>query len=422
MKILFTTIFGILIISISSFLALSAWVPQLAIKKETDNHIAFVMEAYKSIQENYWKVLGDDTLSNLFERASEHITNKEFTLGTTTPQEVGTMVRIYIQNFEPDAKKEFVTLLVHTVLQSLEPAGRSALYTQKEETAMRDRVANVNKNSNLYSLLDIPEESDAEVVTLAYEEKKEQLERKKSTPEIQKKLEEIAYAKDVLINWESKKIYDEKKIEPTVFTDIITPEIAYIRINKFSPTTFDDFIRTADTLPEENLNTLILDLRGNVGGSIDLLQWFLGPFIGYNQYAYEFFHQEEYTPFKTQTGWLPSLVKYKRVVILIDSHVQSSAEVMVATLQKYNVGVLVGTKTRGWGTVENTYPIETVIDEDEKYSLFLVNSITLRPDGQPIEGRGVDPTIDINNPNWKEEFSVYFNDKEFLEVVARLVN
>lgn len=412
----------ILILALAGFSALSLISTGEEKLTEREKYRSFIKESYETIQEHYWEDIENEALAELFKLSGEHITeNETFSFATSTPIEVASTFGDYIETLpNEEAKKEFTTLLVHTALQNLKPQGRNAVYTKKQETELRNTVANINKDKNLYATLGLVEGASQESVQEAFNKKKEELETKEETPEREKELEELVYAKEVLANKESKELYDEKKIEPTVFSEKLTPEIAYIQIERFSPTTFNDFIRVADSLNDEGLNTLILDLRGNIGGAIDLLQWFLGPFIGQGQYAYEFFHQGEYTPFKTRVGWLPSLVKYKRVIILIDEKVQSSGEVMAATLKKYNVGVLVGTKTRGWGTVENTYPIETQLSDEETYSLFLVNSITLRPDGQPIEGRGVDPTINVSNPKWKEELDVYFNDSALIETVAEL--
>jgi C-terminal processing protease CtpA/Prc len=120
------------------------------------------------------------------------------------------------------------------------------------------------------------------------------------------------------------------------------------------------------------------------------------------------------------TGWLNSLVRYKKVVILINGGSQSTAEVMAATLKKYNVGVLVGTHTKGWGTVEKVFPLDNQIAGDEKFSLFLVHHITLRDDGQPIEGRGVDPMIDITSKDWQKELLQRFGDQNLVTAVENL--
>lgn len=143
--------------------------------------------------------------------------------------------------------------------------------------------------------------------------------------------------------------------------------------------------------------------------------------IGQDQYAYQFFQQGEKTDFKTRSGWLPSLVRYKKVVILVNENTQSSAEVMAAVLKKYNVGVVVGTRTRGWGTIEKVFPLENQLNEGEKYSLFLVHSLTLRDDGQPIEGRGIDPLIDITDSNWESQLYSYFHYSELTKAIKEIL-
>jgi len=118
---------------------------------------------------------------------------------------------------------------------------------------------------------------------------------------------------------------------------------------------------------------------------------------------------------------LTSLVRYKKVVILINGNTQSSAEAMAAALKKYNVGVLLGTPTRGWGTVEKVFPLSQQQDKNNKYSIFLVHSLVLADDGQPIEGRGVTPTIDIRSADWKKQLQAYFNYPELISKLDQLV-
>ena len=90
-------------------------------------------------------------------------------------------------------------------------------------------------------------------------------------------------------------------------------------------------------------------------------------------------------------------------------------------MKKYNVGVLIGVPTKGWGTVEKVFPIENQIDSKQKFSMLLVHSLTLRDDGQPIEGRGVDPTINLNDKDWPQQLMAYFNYPELVSVVRELI-
>jgi len=107
-------------------------------------------------------------------------------------------------------------------------------------------------------------------------------------------------------------------------------------------------------------------------------------------------------------------------VVLINDQTQSSAEVMAAVLKKYHVGVLVGTTTKGWGTVERVFELKHQLSDQQTYSVFLVHHLTLREDGQPIEGQGVNPDVDIRQSNWRQQLNAYFNSPELLTAVNNL--
>jgi len=259
-----------------------------------------------------------------------------------------------------------------------------------------------------------------EAVEQAYKEKAAVLE-KATTTEAKEQLKQVAYARDVLTNQNSKTLYDEKQIEPTVFRRIVGNTL-YLSISKISPTTLQEFgvaVDNASTTPR--LDSMIIDFRGNIGGSLDFLKYFLGLFVGDKQYAFDLFHQGDYQVERTVLAKFEQLDRYKEIAILTDNMTQSTAELTTATFKRFNLAGVVGGTTRGWGTVENTYPIETVIGEDEKYSLLLVNNITLRDDNQPIEGRGVDPDIDIKNPKWKSELPKVFRNQSLIEAVSKTV-
>jgi C-terminal processing protease CtpA/Prc len=95
---------------------------------------------------------------------------------------------------------------------------------------------------------------------------------------------------------------------------------------------------------------------------------------------------------------------------------------MASVLKKYNVGVLVGTPTKGWGTVEKVFDIDHQIANNEEYSMFLVHSVTLRADGQPIQGRGVEPHININDSNWQDQLYEYLPSQDIVSIVEEIWN
>lgn len=387
-----------------------------------DEHIEFSKEVYGVIKKNYWDKIEDKELGEIYRLANEKLTGQFESKEFLSEEDVMEMINKTLKKMDEDKKDAYVTELAQMVLTNLKPFGRNGLFGKPQEEALRNQVANIDPSKDLYQILDTEKGVDVKEIETAYQEQKVILEEEsKNSTDAAQKLEEVEQAYDVLSKDQSRQIYDQTGAEPTVFSNILPGNIFYIRIAKMSPITFEEFKIAADSsLDKPELNTLILDLKGNIGGAIDTMPFFLGPFLGKGQYAYEFFHQGEYTPYKTRIGWMDGLIKFKKVVVLIDGQTQSSAEVMASALKKYNVGTLVGTNTRGWGTIENTFKLESKLSQREGLSLFLVHSLTVGENGQPIEGVGVAPDINVESPGWKDELFNVFSSREIVVAVETI--
>lgn len=389
-----------------------------------DKYVSFVDEVYDKIQQNYWEKISDTELSNLFLLATEKVANRRVVLKSQNKNGVETMIGSMVATVSADKKTDFMANIVDVVMANLKPFGRSRLYSAKMSQDLSNNVNNVNPSVNQFQVLGVPTGVTDKQVAEAFQTKEKELApiAKTSTPAAQK-LAEVKQAYKVLKTEDSRQVYQISGAEPTIDYKLLTPAIYYIHMTKFSPTSLDEFVRVAAKADSQGpeLDTLILDLRDNIGGAIDYLPYFLGPFIGPNNYAYQFYHQGNYEDYKTLSGWMNSLVRYKKVVILINGNTQSTAEVMAAVLKKYNVGVLVGTHTRGWGTVEKDFPVDSQIDSGETFSLYLVHRVTLRDDNQPIEGRGVDPMIDITSANWQKDMQERFGDAGLVKAVEGIL-
>lgn len=394
---------------------------------DDDKYTTFYFEVYDLIENKYWTALNDEQLGNITKLAIEKITGEPVSTTPTTRNQVRSLVKETMKDMSDDKKKDFTVKLSQIVVANLDAFTNlkfnvSRLITSEKRKELADTVNNVNPNVNHYDVLGINKDASPEDISNAYQSKKSKLQSEPQTPETQKELAQVDKAYEVLGNKGNKEVYDQAGADPTIENRLISPRIFYIHITKFSPTTVQEIQRVMDKVDQgDQLDTLIVDLRGNVGGAIDGLSYFLGPFIGPNQYAYQFFSRGQKQDFVTKTGWMPSMVRYKKVVILIDDKVQSSAEVFAASLKKYNVGVLVGVPTKGWGTVESVFKINNQLDPDnEEYSVLLVHSLTLRDDGVPVEGKGVEPNVNINDANWQQELYKYFNSQEIVNAVANL--
>ncbi len=387
-------------------------------KNSSDEPTRFLLEVFASIKKNYWEAVDDVKLKELFSLATVRVASTSPLASSSTPLQFEQFLRSALAT-KPRAEQTLATLQIgELVLNNLQPFGRSHIFSTAQEKDLRDTVNNINEAKDLYASLGVPKDASPEDIATKYEEQISTLE-KEGTPEATEKIKELSYIKEVLTDAKKKTRYDEKKIEPTIFLKTLSPSMAYLNLTKFSPTTLTEFVDVVAKLPTSPApRNLIIDMRGNIGGSSDIVPYLSGFFIGHNLYAFDFFTQGTYTPFKTPTGKLPGLLGLKKIIILIDGATQSSAELFTSVLKKYNKATAIGTRSKGWGTIENTFPLTANL-EGKSYTLFLVHSITLREDGQPIEGRGVDPDIDIGDKNWTKTATDLFEDSALVRLLEQ---
>ena len=129
-----------------------------------------------------------------------------------------------------------------------------------------------------------------------------------------------------------------------------TPKVGYIKINRFSATTHQEFMDALASLKGQGMQDLILDLQGNGGGylnaAIDIANEFLGTgeLIVYTEGRRnprrEFFAKGDG---KHQSG---------RLVVLVDEYSASASEIVAGAVQDWDRGMVVGRRTFGKGLVQ----------------------------------------------------------------------
>lgn len=380
----------------------------------------FLMEVYTTIDDNFWKDFSEQRLTGIFTQGVRRLATSS-DVSAANKEQLRTELERVIAQMGEKKQQAFPAELTDLVLRSLPPQGRSRLYTQQKEKQLTKRVQNANSEQNLYDILGVSESANTEDIDQAYEKQQEKLQTKPQSTSTKKKQQQLNYAKKVLSDSSDRTQYKKTKSEPTVFADRLSEDIVRLSINRYNRDTLREFEDTVNSIKmDPEPTSLILDLRSNLGGSIDVLPYLLGPFIGPDRVAYEFFQQEEEEEFRTKTGWMNALVPYKKVVILVDDKTQSTGELMASVLKKFNVGTVVGETTRGWGTVERVFPLDNQYRSDKRYSLFLVHHVTLRSDGQPIQDRGVNPDVSITNTEWRKQLRDYIPHDPLIEATEEV--
>ena len=126
--------------------------------------------------------------------------------------------------------------------------------------------------------------------------------------------------------------------------------IGYLKLSKFSATTYDEFREAVDDLESQGMNKLIIDLRGNTGGylneAIDLSDEFLdkGKLIVYTEGV----NQPRESFYATAKGKLVD----KPIVVLIDEGSASASEIFAGAIQDNDRGIIIGRRSFGKGLVQ----------------------------------------------------------------------
>lgn len=144
-----------------------------------------------------------------------------------------------------------------------------------------------------------------------------------------------------------------RDIIPTYSLDIaymVNKQLGYIKLNKFSATTYEEFDHAVKKLKKEGMKKLILDLRGNPGGylnaAIRVADEFLptGKIIVFTKGL----HRTKTVAYSTSKGQL----KHTDVAILINEGTASAAEIVTGALQDNDIGVVIGRRSFGKGLVQ----------------------------------------------------------------------
>jgi carboxyl-terminal processing protease len=144
-----------------------------------------------------------------------------------------------------------------------------------------------------------------------------------------------------------------RDVIPTYSIDIaymLTKEIGYIKISKFSATTHKEFISSLKNLRSKGMIKLVLDLRDNGGGylqsAIDLADEFLsdGKLIVYTKGV----HKPKSVTNATEEGNFES----GQLVILINEFSASASEIVAGAIQDNDRGTIIGRRSFGKGLVQ----------------------------------------------------------------------
>ncbi len=164
-------------------------------------------------------------------------------------------------------------------------------------------------------------------------------------------------------------------------------DIALMTISQFTNRTETELEKIMPKLDEENARGIILDLRGNPGGILNIVIEVASHFITdgvivsvrSNQGVIETYNAKD----RDITTDLP-------MVVLVDEGSASGSEVLTGALQDHHRAFIAGTVTYGKGSVNILQPLS------DGSGIYITTSRWLTPDGHLIEGQGIQPDVTLD--------------------------
>lgn len=144
------------------------------------------------------------------------------------------------------------------------------------------------------------------------------------------------------------------RLKAVPFAVMLDDGVGYVPLLTVRETSADEVRAAVDSLREQGMRGLVLDLRGNPGGLLDqgiaVTDLFLEPGLGIVETRGRAADQNE-----TFTASRPDRYPDLPIVVLIDATSASASEIIAGALQDYDRAVLIGETTFGKGSVQSLF-------------------------------------------------------------------
>ena len=159
----------------------------------------------------------------------------------------------------------------------------------------------------------------------------------------------------------------------------------YIKVIRFAQNTAEEFELAMETLAEQGLSEVIVDLRGNGGGYLNAVVPMVESFLEADDLVV--YTEGEHVPRRTYKARRDGRWKDWAVAVLVDESSASASEIFAGAIQDHDRGPVIGRRTFGKGLVQEEFSIATL------GALRLTVARFYTPTGRAIQrpyGEGVD--------------------------------
>lgn len=180
-------------------------------------------------------------------------------------------------------------------------------------------------------------------------------------------------------------------------------KMGYIQIDIFSATTYSQFKKAVEKLEKEQVEGMVIDLRGNTGGHLTVVSDMLSLFMDKKHVLYQIEDKDKKTKYYS-TG---KETKDYPVVVLQNEGSASASELFTAAMKESYGAKVVGTKSYGKGTVQEL----NTLQDGTQYKFTTKKWLT--PKGNWVHKKGITPDVTIELNDSYLENPTHDNDDQF---------
>ena len=186
------------------------------------------------------------------------------------------------------------------------------------------------------------------------------------------------------------------KIDSVRKAVMLEEHIAYVRLSDFRERSAEELSAKLQTLNVGEMEGLILDLRNNPGGLLDVAVSVAELFLDRHQLVVSTKGRLRNQNQELRTR-ISGLAREVPLVVLINEGSASASEIVAGAIQDHHRGVLIGTPSHGKASVQTIFPLK------DGSALRLTTSKYFTPSGRLIEGKGVTPDVNVPFERPKED-------------------
>lgn len=195
---------------------------------------------------------------------------------------------------------------------------------------------------------------------------------------------------DLTVQRESKKLdFTVKRqtiVTKSVESEVKDKNIGYIRITSFDENTYKEFKEHLEGLQNKDVKGLVIDLRDNPGGLLDVCVDIADELIGEGTIVYTKDNSGKKEYYKSDANELDL-----PMVVLINGGSASASEILTAALVDNNKAIAIGETSFGKGLVQSVKELK----DGTGYKLTTAQYYT--PNGDYINKKGIKPKIKIED-------------------------